>query len=262
MSVDYGPPYGFALRRMDGCLGSESKCYATWGGYWGCCPGDAVCPGAEKYIPNNICCPTSANCTAQLLDQPHCANTSWSMFYFQAYFCCEPNQYGFWTSEDINYGNFGCSDSIPNNPNYTTLNPVKQGSASGSAIVSTIPPTSTASSPATDTSTSTATSIGAASGGSSTNTGAIAGGVVGGVAGAVLIIAALWFFMRRHRASKAAAAPAMAAGPFQPAGPEHPQSTPDSTAYSGVKYGELDAWNRPSELVGSNPKSASHELPT
>ncbi|KAL5358446.1 hypothetical protein BJX96DRAFT_173446 [Aspergillus floccosus] len=249
-TADYGPPYGFALRRMGGCLGSESKCYATWGGYWGCCPGDAVCPGAEKYIPNNICCPTSANCTAQLLEQPHCANTSWSMFYFQAHFCCEPNQYGFWTSEDINYGNFGCSDSIPNNPNYTTLNPVKQGSVSGSAIVY-------------DTLNVDRVSVfnSAASGGSSTNTGAIAGGVVGGVAGAVLIIAALWFLMRRHRASKAAAAPSMTTGPFQPAGPEHPQNASDSTAYSGVKYGELDAWNRPSELVGSNPQSASHELP-
>ncbi|KAL4896199.1 hypothetical protein BDV59DRAFT_129816 [Aspergillus ambiguus] len=261
MSIDYGPPYGFALRRMGGCLDSESKCYATWGGYWGCCPGDAVCPGAEKYIPNNICCPSSANCTNQLLEQPHCANTTWNMFYFQAYFCCEPGQYGFWTSEDINWGNFGCSDSLPNNPNYTTLNPTKQGSESGSAIASTIPATSTASS-ATSTGgpTSTSTSNNDSSEGS-TNTGAIAGGVVGGVAGAALIIAALWFFLRRQR-SKATAAPAMASGPFHPTGSVPSQSVSDSTGYSGVKVGELEVGHRPSELVGSDPKSASHELPS
>lgn len=95
---------------------------------------------------------------------------------------------------------------------------------------------------------------------SSTNTGAIAGGVVGGVAGLALILAAIWFFLRRKRSQTEPAAPQYVqfedkASHAAPAG-----GGSNPPYYNASELGELDARSKsPTELDGTQPRSV-HEL--
>ncbi|KAK2757101.1 hypothetical protein FQN54_005070 [Arachnomyces sp. PD_36] len=248
----FEPPYGFAIRRNGSCLSSESECYATWGGFWGCCPGEATCPGADQWIANNVCCPGNADCTGQLNEKPHCADESWTMFEREGYFCCEKGQFGFWTSYPD--GNFGCSDEYPDNANFTVLNPISQDTSSGPEISST---QSSDNMPATQTSLTTPDeSSSSSSSSSSTNTGAIAGGVIGGVAGLALILAAIWFFLRRKQPKEE---PPTQYASFHEKGSHPPPGVSNPTNYNGSEIGELDPQCRPPELENTQPRSV-HEM--
>ncbi|KAE8408636.1 hypothetical protein BDV37DRAFT_268268 [Aspergillus pseudonomiae] len=189
----YDPPYGFPLRRNGTCLSSETSCGHTWGGFYACCPGDSVCPGASQSILNNVCCPTESDCTAPLKATPHCANDTWIMFNHTGFFCCLPEQTGFWT--DSPQDAVGCSDGAPTERGETILNTETQSHASATSSAST-ESTSTSSLPA---ATTTSASDSSNSSSSSNHAGAIAGGVVGGVAGVALIVALLWYFFLRGR---------------------------------------------------------------
>lgn len=81
---------------------------------------------------------------------------------------------------------------------------------------------------------------------------------MGGIAGVVLIIAAVLFFLRRYRSSKAIDT---AYSPFPQPGSVPSPSIPDYTTYNGPKRGELDSWQRPPELADSAAKEGAHELP-
>jgi hypothetical protein len=46
------------------------------------------------------CCPTSANCTGILLQNPQCANQSWNLYDNRGYFCCEKGLIGYASTTD------------------------------------------------------------------------------------------------------------------------------------------------------------------
>jgi hypothetical protein len=46
------------------------------------------------------CCPTSANCTGILLQNPQCANQSWNLYDNSGYFCCEKGLIGYASTTD------------------------------------------------------------------------------------------------------------------------------------------------------------------
>lgn len=120
--VSYDPPYGFPLRRNGSCLESETSCGRTWENFHACCPGNSVCPGATQSIPNNVCCPSEADCTDPLDKSPHCAVANATMFDHTGYFCCLDDQTGFWT--DSPKDAVGCSNGVPDNRGYSILNPI------------------------------------------------------------------------------------------------------------------------------------------
>ncbi|GAB1218442.1 hypothetical protein ATERTT37_007696 [Aspergillus terreus] len=234
----YDSPIGFALRRSGGCLSDEVSCGHTWGDFYACCPGSTVCPGSRANYYNQVCCPSWSNCTIPLVASPHCANDSASMFDHTGYFCCLPGQTGFWTSNPPDA--VGCSDELPDNVNETIIAAISQSGTVASSTLATTSGTSTSTSTSTSTGTTSSTATSSPDDtGSGTNTGAIAGGVVGGVAGLAIILALLWFFLRKRKQPENASAPLDAKGPSPP--------------------GELDGRSQPSELPGDH--EMMHELP-
>ena len=84
-------PSGFAIRRNGTCLPNEVDCGVTASPFRACCPAGASCP-----VQYNIdCCPSSANCTETLLQDPSCANTTWTMYDNVGFFCCAPGTIGY-----------------------------------------------------------------------------------------------------------------------------------------------------------------------
>ncbi|KAE8389037.1 hypothetical protein ETB97_006238 [Aspergillus alliaceus] len=248
--VSYDPPYGFPLRRNGTCLSSETSCGHTWGGFYACCPGDSVCPGATESILNNVCCPTESDCTAPLHSTPHCANETGILFNHTGYFCCLPEQTGFWT--DSPQDAVGCSDGSPTERGETILNTKTQSfsstplsTATASASTKSTSPTSTSSIPAVAT---TSASDSSSSSSSGDHAGAIAGGVVGGVVGAALIVALVWFFIRGRKRSQ------------QPSG-EGAAPIPSSYYEAPLPPTELEARKIPYELE-SRTDQPLHELPS
>ncbi|KAL4892027.1 hypothetical protein BDV59DRAFT_180688 [Aspergillus ambiguus] len=240
-SSEYDSPYGFPLRRNGSCLSDEVSCGHTWGDFYACCPGNTICPGTKAYYYNSVCCPSWSNCTIPLMESPHCANSSGSLFDHTGYFCCLPNQTGFWTSSPTDA--VGCSDGFPDNVNETIIAAVSSASVASSSLATATSTSIPTSGSATDSTTNAADN---SSGGN--HTGAIAGGVVGGVAGLAIILALLWFFLRRRKQKQQ---PDAALG-VQP------------TQYTDVKPvtlapGELDGLATPSELPADN--HLMHELP-
>ena len=117
--MDYGPPFGFPLRRNVSCLEDETDCGPSWGYFHSCCPGAAVCPGSETPYYNNVCCPNRSNCTEPLLASPHCANETAELYDSDGPFCCLPGEQGFSTSE----GGVGCAKD-PDDLAYNILTPI------------------------------------------------------------------------------------------------------------------------------------------
>ncbi|KAH8693676.1 hypothetical protein BGW36DRAFT_429715 [Talaromyces proteolyticus] len=191
------PPYGYAIRRNGSCVTeSEVTCGPTWGGFNACCPHGSVCP---QDLSNDVCCPSTQDCTDRIALSPHCANDTWTLFYHD-YFCCASGQTGFWTDNPKNA--VGCTTGALSDSNYTPLTPITSTSAlTSSTQTATTTSTATTSSlfnsiPPSATSTSASNSTNSSS---NNHTGAIAGGVVGGVAGIVLILGALWYFFIYRR---------------------------------------------------------------
>jgi hypothetical protein len=104
---------GFALRINVTCPITGVDCGATAPPYRACCPADSFCPRLYNvdvsqqfeeeeniFSANNTnhdlqCCPTSANCTNILVQNPQCANQSWNLYDNGGYFCCEQGYTGY-----------------------------------------------------------------------------------------------------------------------------------------------------------------------
>ncbi|KAK0634099.1 hypothetical protein B0T14DRAFT_492125 [Immersiella caudata] len=85
-------PSGFALRvNGTSCLNHEVDCGQTVAPYHVCCPAGSFCP--TQY--NVDCCPTPANCTASLVQNPRCANETWDLYDNGGYFCCLKGLFGY-----------------------------------------------------------------------------------------------------------------------------------------------------------------------
>ncbi|KAE9364224.1 hypothetical protein N431DRAFT_496815 [Stipitochalara longipes BDJ] len=152
---------GFALRINGTCPVTDVDCGPTESPYRACCPADSFCP--SEY--NIECCPTSANCTEILLQNPQCANQSWNLYDNSGYFC-----YSFQSGE--------------------VLLPII---STGLAI------SKTTTSPSTSTSSTNTPSPTQSPASKKSNTGPIVGGVVGGIVVLAVAIAAIWFLLRRMR---------------------------------------------------------------
>ncbi|KAF2500680.1 hypothetical protein BU16DRAFT_614402 [Lophium mytilinum] len=188
---------GFALRHNGSCPTGNINCGTTVSPFRGCCPSGYVCP--HQY--NLACCPSGQNCTATLLADAHCANDSWDMYDNGGFFCCQKDEVGYAnTTTDSN----GCGQ-----PGYNTtsgeleLRIVSTGqvssSSSASATSSTTISISTSSQLSQSSQVPIHTSTPTANTSEKSNTGAIAGGVVGGVVGLALLVAVIWFSLRRKR---------------------------------------------------------------
>ncbi|KAL3476171.1 hypothetical protein BJX99DRAFT_228325 [Aspergillus californicus] len=262
---DYGPPYGFAFRSNNTCPSESKKCSNNWGTWWVCCPENTHCgSGGES---GGICCPTDSDCSAPILKDPHCANNAtWDLYNADGYFCCESGTYGFEATNLMSggesVGGVGCADDYPSGQYNSVLNVVNYGSGSDPASS-----TAAASSTATTTSSTTPTpsdsatdsSTDSSSDSSSTNTGAIAGGVVGGVAGLVLILALLWFFLRRRKQQAVAGGVPLHAGPDMSGPPTAGYGAFAPVKQSGSESAELESNHHyMAELDGG---SQAHELP-
>ncbi|KAL4863617.1 hypothetical protein BDV12DRAFT_177310 [Aspergillus spectabilis] len=199
MSI-YGPPYGVAIRRNETCLASENEvdCGNTWGDWYRCCPEDTTCGDG------GVCCPTDSGCENPILADPHCANNgTWDLYNEDGYFCCDHGKTGF-RATNLEAGGepvvgVGCADEYPEGEYNSAIVPVAIGTDVSSETPTPTPTSSSTSSTTTTTPTSEPTTPDSNSSSPSTNTGAIAGGVVGGVAGLALIIALIWFFLRRRK---------------------------------------------------------------
>ncbi|PYH95688.1 hypothetical protein BO71DRAFT_397790 [Aspergillus ellipticus CBS 707.79] len=234
---------GFAIRRNNSCLSDEVGCGPTWETWHACCPSGSFCPGSKISIPNNVCCPSWTDCTANIEDPPVCAESSWGLYNYTGYFCCPSSQEGFMVKGTDWVGCSG-ADS-PGNASYSAVKEISTGSATASVTSS----TSTSGVSSTITSAATATGTSSSSSSSHTNTGAIAGGVVGGVVGAAAIGALLFFFLRRPKKMQTAAPPV---------------SQPPYSEYSHItgtsEMSELNGQSRPAELMSSTDQPR-YELP-
>ncbi|KAL3461025.1 hypothetical protein BJX64DRAFT_261929 [Aspergillus heterothallicus] len=256
--TDYGPPYGYAVRRNESCVNTanEVHCSNPWGTWHNCCPEDTVCGDG------GVCCPTDSGCSAPIERDPHCANNgTWDLYYADGYFCCDSDTNGFSFSGLVYNGSqttgVGCSEGYPSGEYTEVLVPVSYGNDTDTDTSSTSPtssPTSTSSTSQTDSPAATATDLTTdSSSSSSTNTGAIAGGVVGGVAGLALILALVWFLMRRRRKNAAVDGPVPEVAAHDP--------VKEQFAPQYVPHAELDNNAVRAELSGTQQPDVMHELP-
>ncbi|KAL4756974.1 uncharacterized protein BDW70DRAFT_119594 [Aspergillus foveolatus] len=261
--TDYGPPYGYAVRRNGSCntAANEVECANPWDDWLNCCPEGTVCGDGA------VCCPTDSGCAAPIEANPHCANNAtWDLYRLDGYLCCDSDTNGFSFSGLVYNGSqttgFGCADGYPTGRDTEVLVPVAYGNETDtdSSSSSTPSPTTTPStSPQPDSPTASDTDLTSDSSSSSTNAGAIAGGVVGGVAGLALIIALIWFLLRRRRQAAAAMdAPIAGAGGVT----EH-FSTDSAKGPYAVAPAELENNAVRAELNGSQNQQDGipHELP-
>ncbi|OJJ05952.1 hypothetical protein ASPVEDRAFT_64819 [Aspergillus versicolor CBS 583.65] len=234
---DYSsPPAGYVLRRNGTCTETEQTCDHPWASWYNCCPEGSYCSDDRM-----ICCQTKSGCAALVKEDPHCANNAtWDLYYNGgSYFCCLHGKQGFVETFPGNGGaGIGCADGELDNASQSLLQVIATGtgSASPSPSVSATPTQTSTDSPL--------PSISEPDSSSSGNAGTIAGSVVGGCAGLALIMALLWFLIRRRRKQVVATSNL---------------NTP-AEDYKGLYRAELA--NNPvrSELSGSTNNMA-HELP-
>ncbi|KAL4935996.1 hypothetical protein BDV06DRAFT_116065 [Aspergillus oleicola] len=252
---NYGPPYGYSLRRNGTCLSSEEPCGNPWSDWNNCCPEDTYCN------TDNTCCPTDSECSAAIGEDPHCANNAtWDLYDSDGYFCCLSDSTGF-VASNLEYGGndttgVGCADGYPEGEYNSVLIPVARGNASESTSASV---SATPSPTASTTNTPTAPPDTDTDSSSSTNTGAIVGGVIGGCAGVALIAILAWFLWRRRRQQKSfSGAPLMS--PDAVAAPLKEQYGAYGPEQGGFHQAELDNSAVRAELYG-NESAMAHELP-
>ncbi|KAL4753324.1 hypothetical protein BDW72DRAFT_210484 [Aspergillus terricola var. indicus] len=212
----YGPPAGYA-------------CGILWDNWYSCCPEGTLCRDI------NTCCPSNADCTPVIEQDPHCANNN------TAYGRIQGLNYNGTRTEGA-----GCSNTLPDGDMQTTaLPPVARLRAAQSSMSSSMPtpfPTNIlADSPSSKPSPLDAESS------SSTNSGAIAGGV----SDLALILALVWYPMRRRQKAARSSLLASTSG----SAPGH-----DTTAQAGLFPAELDHNPYRAEL-SENHDGLPHELP-
>ncbi|KAH8820619.1 hypothetical protein F5884DRAFT_56767 [Xylogone sp. PMI_703] len=223
---------GFAIRRNGSCLNSEVDCGVTVAPFRACCPHGAYCP--HQY--NVACCPSPKNCTTNLVQNPHCANRTWTLYDNDGFFCCEPGTIGYAASLT---GSDGCANPGKPPKGAELLPVISAGEMPGTSTSKSKTMTKTA--PSTKSTTPTSTpSIAPQPSGSHSNAGAIAGGVVGGVAGIALIFAAIWFFYRKRSKTQKASPAEVDTGKVIEK--DASSRTPDVQEVSGepVRYELLD----------------------
>ncbi|OQD67576.1 hypothetical protein PENPOL_c003G00099 [Penicillium polonicum] len=243
---DYGPPFGFAVRRNSICPRGECQTDAgkdpiTSQPLYRCCPTNDTCSDQNT----GMCCPDKKPCKQEISKPAHCANATWDLYrnYDGGFFCCDQGQYGFNRTE----GGVACGTKQDlEEESRTLVSLVSLGTTPtptpSSSVISSSSPTSSGS--------TTSSSAPTSSSSSSSNTGAIAGGVVGGVAGLAIILALFWYFMRR-RPQKQSPQPQM---PITEASMlQHEPLQPPGT------LSELDGRGSVSELP--THKDTFHELP-
>ncbi|PYI34283.1 hypothetical protein BP00DRAFT_337150, partial [Aspergillus indologenus CBS 114.80] len=116
---------GFASRRNNTCLADEVSCGRTWDTWYACCPAGSYCPGSKVSIPNNVCCPSWTDCTAQIEAPPVCAGAQWALYNYSGYFCCEEHTQGFGVKEKIWVG---CAPAgFQGDASFSALNVIAQG---------------------------------------------------------------------------------------------------------------------------------------
>ncbi|OQD95679.1 hypothetical protein PENSOL_c019G07614 [Penicillium solitum] len=258
----YGPPFGFAVRRNGSCLRGECQTNAgkdpiTSEQLYRCCPTNDTCTNSNT----GMCCPDEGDCKKEISNPEHCADATWDLYrnYDGGFFCCEQDQYGYNKTQ----GGVGCGTKKDlEEESRTSVSLVSLGTTPtpSSSVISSSSPTSTS----TTTSSSSPTSSGSptSSSSSGSNTGAIAGGVVGGVAGLAIILALLWYFMRRRpqKQSPQAQMPMTESSMLQHESLQSPASMlqHESLQSPGV-LSELDGRGSVSELPSY--KDTLHELP-
>ncbi|OQE09360.1 hypothetical protein PENVUL_c006G07928 [Penicillium vulpinum] len=243
---------GFALRRNGSCLTTETDCGGTTLPFHACCPGNTFCPGPQY---NVICCPSNADCSDLL--HGSCADSTADFYSTNVTnpkddgFCCSQGKYAFTVKTS---GGVGCANDLSdlqvNMRQLTIVSSATPTPSSTSSTFFTTESTTPTSTTASSTPTSTAASPSPVSGGETkqTNTGAIAGGVVGGVAGVAILIALVWFFLRRRNKNRQ--------GNELQSMPPHPQTQEYFAQNSErqVAPSELDARKQQqvAELYGGN----------
>lgn len=178
MSDDIG---GFAIRREGNCQRLEDDCGKVQAPFRACCPQDTVCD-RRNTTQNIYCCPrTNLECQDEVDDDPRCSNPTWDLYQNFGYFCCPGGDTGYNATKTGTNGCLAAKDDPKQGQELLEI-----------ASKGHVPTSSSSSSP-----TVTVTAEPADDGG--TPAGAIAGGTVGGVAGLAIILAAVWFLMRRRR---------------------------------------------------------------
>lgn len=64
----------------------------------------------DQRLTETQCCPSSKNCTEEIVAKPRCANETWDLFDNGGYFCCERGLVGYATTRNSD----GCAS-----PGYT-----------------------------------------------------------------------------------------------------------------------------------------------
>ncbi|KAL4876743.1 hypothetical protein BJY04DRAFT_222752 [Aspergillus karnatakaensis] len=259
---NYDPPYGVAIRRNGTCSSSENEvsCGNTWGDWYRCCPEDTVCGDG------GVCCPTDSGCENPILADVHCANNgTWDLYEEDGYFCCDHGKTGFRATNLVSGGEsvvgVGCADEYPEGEYNSAIVPVAIGTDVSSTATPS-PTSSTTSTTNTPTQTAAPDTPDSDSDSSSTNVGAIAGGVVGGVAGLALIIALVWFLLRRRK-QRFSQVPTS----YQESHPSHFEQKYNPVAVGGeldnsVASAELSSNAVRAELDGQGAQGAhAYELP-
>ncbi|PGH16155.1 hypothetical protein AJ79_01922 [Helicocarpus griseus UAMH5409] len=179
------PREGYAIRRDGGCLPDEDG-EGTWREWHTCCPSGTV----KKDYGDNSQCYLKSDQDKSGAVFSRCADPSWSLWEEAGFFCCEPNEIGF-TDEKRDV--YGCATEATFKTKYKGYIRAKSHDQPSTSPTSTAapPPTATAPKPSTPKPTAPAES--------STNVGGIVGGVVGGVCGVLIILAIVWFLLRRRR---------------------------------------------------------------
>lgn len=91
---------GYSLRRNNTCHAgaSELNCGKTWGTMHRCCPFGTNCG-------KNDC-----RTTNRAPEEKQCANSTWSLYYAEDFFCCDVDQIAFMWDEGGRNGWVGCAN--------------------------------------------------------------------------------------------------------------------------------------------------------
>ncbi|KAI4227291.1 MAG: hypothetical protein LQ349_006731 [Xanthoria aureola] len=232
-------PSGFAARRNGSCSPNEVDCGRTVDPFHACCPALAFCPRQR----NINCCPSPANCTATLLQNPTCANSTWSLYDNHGYFCCPPGTIGYNASRTFSDG---CADPGPLPSGARALAVVSAGQTTTSSTAASTATPSADTPPADTPPAHTSPGSSVPSSPSHSNTGAIVGGVVGGVAAVVIAtIIAYWFFRKRKSKTRSTEDQS---GPRTRSFHEMDTTTQKPNEADGMPLSELSATTKPTPI--------------